>query len=247
MVIKLKIAVCDTNKKHSNQIKNILSHILFEECESEIDELHNPSEIFNRIQSGRFQYDVVFLEVDFGLYTGMDIAGRLRSEKNNAEIIFITRNEHLILEGYKYRAFDYLLKPVSVTYISEVMHRFLKCFYIKDSVFSFKSGRETFNIRLEHINHFSSCGRVITIVSKFEDYTYYGKIDDLESILPAYLFLRPHQSYYVNLEYIKTFSKEFLTMHGNINIPISRKRLCQIETVLTEFFNKEFIKTKVGV
>ena len=236
MVKKLRIAICDMNKTHAAQVQRILQHILFEECENVIDIYHRSTEILNRVRSGRLEYDVVFLEIDFGNCTGLDIASRLRHEKNPAEIIFITQNEHHIRDGYKYRAFDYLLKPVSVSHISEVMHRFLKSFYVKGSIFSFKNGRENFSIRLEHINHFSSNGRVITIVSRFEDYKYYGKMDDLEDILPDYLFLRPHQSYYVNLEYVKTFTKEVLTMDGGANIPISRQRLLQTESVLRNFF-----------
>jgi len=236
MVSKLRIAVCDCERSHAKEIEHIIRNILFDECEYFIDSFFASKDILDRIKEGEFLYDVIFMEIDLDGCTGLDVANCIRQEKNKTEIVFITRNQNCIRDGYKYRAFDYLLKPVSVSHMSEVMHRLLKDFFIKDSVFCFKSGRETYRIRFDNISHFASSGRIITIAGLYDENTYYGKIDDLEEILPGYLFVRPHNSYFVNLDYIKTFTKEFVTVRGDIRIPISRKYALQTENTLKSYF-----------
>lgn len=241
MVRTLRIAICDYNKSHIAEIDRILKNILFDECEYDLDTFMNVNEVLLKIKSNDFYYDLIFLEIDFPDTNGMEIAKCIRQFKIKSEIIFITKNTSRLRDGYKYRVFDYLIKPVPVTYISEVMHRFLNDYFNSESLFCFKNGREMYNIRLENISHFVSSGRIITVVCQRQQYNYYGKMDDLENVLPEYLFIRPHQSYLVNLNYINTFSREHLKLASNISIPISRNRLDKTVKLLEDYFMTSMI------
>lgn len=229
---KLHIAVCDCDKAHAKEIDEVIHNILFDECEYVVDLYSSSVLLCKKIEQGTFTYDVVFLEVDLDRCTGLDIAGLIRNRHYQTEIVFITGNRACIREGYKFRAFDYLIKPVSVTYMCEVMHRLLKTIFISDTSFCFKNGRETYRVRLESVSHFFSKGRIITVTAQQDDLSFYGKLDDLEKTLPSYMFLRTHQSFVVNLDYITSFNKDYLILKGEVQVPVSRKYAAHIEDAI---------------
>lgn len=58
-------------------------------------------------------YDVIFLDVQMPKYNGMQVAESIRKKDNDVDIIFETQFGEYALQGYKYDALDYFIKPCS--------------------------------------------------------------------------------------------------------------------------------------
>lgn len=236
MDFAVRIAICDTNDLHAREINHILQNILFDQCNYSMEVFSSFDAICGSLEREEFHYDLLFLEVDLDRGSGLDVAGLLRRAENPVEIIFLTANRQCILEGYKYRAFDYLLKPTSVSHLSETLQRFLHFRYGDGGTFRFKIGKDTHQLKLKDILCFSSCGRMITVHTETQEYTFYGKLDELLEELPHKHFIRPHQSYVINMDFVRSYTKETITLLGGAIVPISRSRQPETLDELKLFF-----------
>ncbi len=57
------------------------------------------------------QFDIAFLDIDMGAYSGLELAHHIRSMNLDTILIFVTNYvRYYSLEGYEVQAFRYLLK-----------------------------------------------------------------------------------------------------------------------------------------
>lgn len=55
------------------------------------------------------QFDIAFLDIDMGAYSGLELARHIRSLNLDTILIFVTNYVQYSLEGYEVQAFRYLL------------------------------------------------------------------------------------------------------------------------------------------
>ena len=64
---------------------------------------------------------------------------------------------------------------------------------------------------------------------------FYAKLDEIEELLKGKHFVRAHQSYLVNMAYIKYIIGNSLVLENGENIPISRNRMKSARETFTEY------------
>lgn len=217
----LKISICDSNKNHLQEVRKTLECILFDEFEYTID-VYNNSKDF--IENGDFSYNLFFLEIDLIPYNGIYIAKYLREKHVTGEIVFLTADSGYVFEGYKYNAFDYLIKPVSLRQLAEVIHRYAETKLTNSNCLTFKLRNEYHKISYDKIYYILSAGRKLVMITDFGNIEYYGKLIELEQFLPKNRFMRVHQSYLVNIEHVRVVHREEIDMNNGDTVPISRAR-----------------------
>lgn len=92
----------------------------------------------------------------------------------------------------------------------------------KNNTYNFISEYKEYSIPIKNINYIQSRKRVCEIVTDKKMYSVYLKISDIENELTN-KFIRCHQSYIINLDYIVDFEKSQFTTKNNEYIPISKK------------------------
>ncbi len=68
--------------------------------------------------------DLVFLDVEMPNKTGLEIAEEINRNSLKTKIIFITSYDHYAIDAIKLNAFDYLLKPISISNLKKSIERF---------------------------------------------------------------------------------------------------------------------------
>ena len=149
---------------------------------------------------------------------GMKIARKLRDIQFKAPIIFLTAHAYYAVESYEVQAAGYLLKPYDTNKLTllldEVLqrsvqkriavkvkkqHRYLE---INDIMYA-ESDKHVLNIHLKD-------SRVIQTTEK---------LSELKKTINSKRFIRCHQSYLVNMDYIKDAKTDFI-LSNDIRIPI---------------------------
>lgn len=196
------------------------------------------------------QPQLVLMDIQLTDGTAFDILDQLNEV--NFQIIFITAYNHFAIKAIKYGSLDYLLKPLDETELKTAMQRVanqqgnslllqqqqlmiagsqkqtgqsdmesrmvlatqesLQVIQLKDIVYCQSEGGYTwFNL---------TSGEKILISKPLKYY------DDL---LPEEWFLRPHQSYLVNIKYVDKYLKVGdLILKDKTEIPVSSRRREQI-------------------
>ena len=206
-----KIAICDDSKL-DRQLLKVVIQIYFENNEEEF-------KIFEYELGDNLLVDIevelLFLDI---IMNGMKIARKLRDIQFKAPIIFLTAHADYAVESYEVYAAGYLLKPYDTNKLTllldEVLqrsvqkriavkvkkqHRYLE---INDIMYV-ESDKHVLNIHLKD-------SRVIQTTEK---------LSELKKTINSKRFIRCHQSYLVNMDYIKDAKTDFI-LSNDIRIPI---------------------------
>lgn len=183
-----------------------------------ISEYTDGSELLNESIEVLADFELFFFDIYMPQSNGMEIAKLLRSRGVSAPFIFLTSSSDFAVESYDVAALSYLVKPIRVDKLQAAMERFLQR-YRSRSIFL-----DDQLLVLDDIVFVESLLKNIFI--HFKDGTTVKaryKLNDIESRLTSRRFLRCHQSYIINLDYVKRIENEsFLTtLHQSVLI---RKR-----------------------
>ncbi|HBF5563104.1 TPA: response regulator transcription factor, partial [Clostridioides difficile] len=152
--------------------------------------------------------DIFFLDIKMLQLTGMDVAKIIRETNDTSEIIFITSIVDYIQEGYKVRAYRYLLKPIDFGDLNESILSCISDIIKKRENFMLIENKGIINkILINSIMYIEVRKKVLTIHTKNDTYYTKNSMDKIELELEKYNFFRCHKSYLINLEYIQFICK----------------------------------------
>lgn len=226
----LKIAICDDEKLYCEKIKKIIC----EYCNKKnIDfqvEIFKSGNDFVLLENSINRFNIVYLDVNMDGLDGIESAKIIRYWSQDIFIVFITAFINYTLEGYKVEAIRYILKNNT---LRENIYESLDAVFEKMQFFNhvyefiFKEGlRKLFpsQIILIESNLHVLCFQVI-VGSEIKNYTMIAKLNDIQKKLKdENVFVRIHQSYLVNLKYIKDVSNYQAILWNNDVLPVSRPR-----------------------
>lgn len=180
-------------------------------------------------------YTVVFLDINMNETDGITVAKKIRSISKEVFIVFVTAYFDYTLEGYKVDAIRYLIKDSNQNNfqntVNECMDSIIEKmnYVVIKKKFGFKEGEK--EISLERIIYIeSNLHRLFFHVMEDElkTYTLYETLDEAEKKLMGNNFIRIHQSYLVNLKYIKSILRYKAIMYDGTELIIPKIRYMQV-------------------
>lgn len=215
----LRIAICDDMNEDRDYLKYVLATFMHsKKYEIEIKEYYDGVELLAEKAEVLTSFNLFFLDIFMGHSNGMEVAKALRCKDIAAPIVFLTTSPDYAVDSYDVEALSYLVKPFEPQKLNTALERFLKgyrpksvfiagrLFVLDDIVFAES------NLKRVHI-HFKDGTKV----------ELREKLDTLEEQISDKHFIRCHQSYFVNLNYVKRIENE--TFITTLNTPVLiRKR-----------------------
>lgn len=207
----------------------------------------DPLDAFESIKS--LKPDVVFLDIEMPVLNGIELARRIAGYDSQIQIVFVTAYEQYALKAFEVSAVHYLLKPLTQEKITEAVkrvHRVKQMNKAKGDIgkplitgdrteaadrICVKDRDETIIIKIDDILYLKSEGGKTVVVAKKGSYVSRTGLQNWESKLKKFDFIRCHRSYIVNANYIKKMIhvlgeyKELILDYCDVNIPISRQKV----------------------
>ena len=121
--------------------------------------------------------------------------------------VYISSKESYAMQLFKVQPLDFLIKPVPVEQIKEVLIRSIKQKRSADTYFEYQKGNSVFRVPIKDIAYFMSMDKKIVIVKKDGEEEFYGKLRSIAENLPAD-FIMIHQSYIINQAFVCEYSYE---------------------------------------
>lgn len=224
----MRIAVCDDEELFRLEFKSVLDKVLIN-AEYDIDTFSGGSSLYEAFLKNPF--DLVFLDIEMPGIDGITLAKRLRAVSENVQIVFLTSHIEYALEGYEVNALRYLVKPVDMNKLSEVLK------YIQDKKnnsrqIMIKQEGEDIVIDISDIIYMESMDKNVRIVTSKSEYITRYNISDYEEELKNSGFLRIHRGYLISLSKVKKIVKNDVVMDGDISLPVSRSNLKALKDAL---------------
>ena len=216
------VAICDDTEEERLQAAEYAGRFFEREgIEVHIDTYAAGREL---LESGR-KYDLYLLDVLMPGMSGIDAAQALAEDKDHPVVVFITSSLESAVEGYRVEAAGFILKPVEEESFWSTMERVVRRrLGVKKAVLSLVHNRVNVELPLERLAWFENrLHRVFVKLTDGEVLSVNQKLSELQLVLePHSQFLRCHQSYLVNLDYVDKLEDSCFYMRDGQMIPISR-------------------------
>ena len=227
----LKIAICDDEKNVCDYIeKRTRDYLAKVDSQAEISVFGDSAPLLEFCKENQSFPDIIFLDIKMKTVNGVDCAKQLRDLGVDSLIVFVTSSAEYVFSGYEVKAFRYILKTDLVNAFDRIFGECIEELSADaDSIYTIKTASSVKNIALNDVFYFESNKRVLVIHTKNEDYTFYGKLDQVERELDGKDFIRTHQSYLVNARKIKGVEKDSVELKNGQAVPVSKSKASAVK------------------
>lgn len=235
----VQIAICDDNiDELSNMVQLIDLYRTTKNFSCEYAVFPNGFELISALEKGKM-FDIYCLDIIMPGFMGIDVAKEIRKFDRTAPIIFFTSSPEFALESYSVRAVNYVLKPVTKEKLfftlDEVLeqikgkkdedaivvksHEGIQKILISNLLFVEAMGRNV-------LYHMPS-GKVIECTESFSSVW-----DNLQKFG---LFIKPHRSYIVNMQYIDTIENHQISLQNLKFVPVAQGKSKEIKQLYLNY------------
>jgi len=182
------------------------------------------------------QPDLVFLDIDLNGEHGFDLLTHFNPV--SFHIIFSTGYKDYAFEAFQVDAIDYLMKPVDPELLIKAINKVRKIGIKKEEKIAIVTSEGRHLIEIEKIIRVEGAGSYSTFFIENEDPIMVSKnLKHYESLLKYNIFLRPHQSHLVNLNFIKMLStKGTIHLKNGEDLPVSRAHRKKTKDLIDDWF-----------
>lgn len=236
----LRVAICDDEAIFAEELEEILKKYMMKRgLAFEID-TYISGEMLVALEIETMRYTVIFLDVKMHNMDDITAAWKIRKVNSEVFIVFVAACMDYSLEGYRLDAIRYLLKG-SINFeetVYECMDAVLtklnysvvkKKFYFKEGVKEVSLDRLLYIESMLHKLEFHIMDESIKI------YTMYETLNEMESRLSEDNFIRIHQSYLVNMKYLKNVIRYKAILANGIELIIPKARYTYVRDKFIEY------------
>ena len=192
------------------------------------------AEAFLFAYEGNEAVDVLFLDIEMGDMSGVELAKRLRQMGAGLQIVFLTGYMEYIAEGYDVEALHYLIKPVAQEKLGAVLERAVERLKTRENVLLLSLSDGVVRLPLYEIRYLEVMKNYVTLHA-VEEYSVKRSLSELTKELDE-SFYRIHRSYIVNLRFVKRITRTEVTLKDGAALPLSRKLYDGLNQALIKYF-----------
>lgn len=231
-----KIAICDDEDTLICQLKDHLNQYA-DETNKEFCffTFHDGSEL---LQEYSPDFDLIFLDIKMAQINGLKTAEAIRKMDSTVGIIFLTSLKQYVWKGYQYRAVNYLLKPVKYGVLKMELERYFDHYQGKDEpYFSFSNDRGKYKVLYKNLCYAHTEKRNVMLHFEGHKQVIYKNMKEVSALLCQQpQFVRCHQSFVVNMSYIKGMEGMEIILITGEHIPISQPKRKEFMMKLTDYW-----------
>ncbi len=194
---------------------------------------------------GSLKPDLVFLDVEMPHGTGFDLLTEF--PEKDFDVIFITAFNHYAIQAIRFSAVDYILKPININEFIAAVDK-----VVRKRAVSHDRGNDNVKALLENLRSGMPSRLAIPTSDGMEyinpkeiirleaerSYSWFfmtgnrkilvsRHLKEFQELLDDRYFFRPHNSYLINLKFVKKFIRRdggYIEMLDGAQIPVSRTR-----------------------
>jgi len=227
----MRIGICEDNKAHASLLNNLVGQWAEDSGIKADIRCYLSAESFLFSREDELPFDVLLLDIQMDKMTGIELAKKLREQKDDVVIIFITAVKDYVFEGYDVNALHYLLKPVDKDKLSGCLEgayaeikKAEKYIIINDT-----------KVPLSSIMYVEAQAHYIVVAAENKDYILKQGITAFyEELGEGFMFC--HRSYIVNLSAVKQIKKEEIILDNGKCLPVSRAKYKEVNEAFIAYY-----------
>lgn len=229
---EINAAICDDESMALNMVSSALKSCFAQQKVSLKLEKFTSSETFSKAIPGN-QWELVFLDIDIPGLDGIELGKKLKAEKPDVVIIYISNCEDRVFDAFAAHPFGFVRKSSFLKDVESVVR-----LYIKEVIQKEKT-EESLEVKIQggitrlKINNimYIECDKDyqdIYMADTSQKVRIQQRMNILEENLKKYGFLRVHTGYLVNHKYVVRIENDHVQLQNDIVVPMSRRRKKEI-------------------
>ena len=218
----LRIAICDDDSKFTRKLETlVLQESQKLGIRADTDVFSDGKTLLKSFQNGD-HYELIFIDIEMEQVDGITAARRIREIDRTVLLVYVSGYDKYLKELFEVEPFRFLSKPLNHAQFDRYFKEACKRINETEVFYQFTFNKEIRKISVKDIVYFESNNRIVYIHLKDGTNEYfYGKLNNVEKELAAsrQYFLRIHQSFLVNYDYIIKMNL------FNITINYARKKM----------------------
>lgn len=239
--------ICDSNLASLKKCKELISHLAEKNSLKIRIQLFNTGEQLLKYYK-KFPQDMEVLYIDTMLkdQSGTELVKELQQSGCEAEVIYLSNTDEHALDALDTSPLHYLLKSNTPLKKFEdvLLKAYTKISNRRTDVFTCESNGLTKWISLKSIAYFEMQSRIVTVHYDNQTFSFYSKMEQLQTKLADHRFIRTHRSFLVNLKYIKSMNKDQLVLFDGSELPLGVTYSKQVKQDFKEISGPVFLKEK---
>ncbi len=187
-------------------------------------------------------FDIIFLDILMEEKSGIEVGLTIRDtmQDETTKLIYVSSTKDFVMDLFNVRVTNFLVKPLTKEQVQTALEKALQLIKQDAEIFEFKISGRTYMIRLSDVLYFESVGKKIRVLTKDEDFEFYGS---LAFIIEHHYtgFIHVHRSYYVNYKFIASYTNREVTLINGEIISIGSERKGIVNAMLLEQ-TKKYLK-----
>lgn len=220
----IKIAICDDEQHFLNIIERMLR--VYEEKSGQSLYIKKYTQSIHLMDSLKEEFQIYFLDLQMPNMNGFELAKIIRKYDERSTIIFVTSYREYVFDSFQFDIANYITKPITQAQIECEMNRAIrKINTYEQEYLVVKNSNGFIKIFLSDIQYIETYERNVRFhCQNGRSEIGHFKMQNLEERLREYPFIRCHNSYIVNVDYIKQIHDLSVTLLSGEKIYTTKSR-----------------------
>ncbi len=220
----MKICICDDDSFINREIRRLLENFATPEEGFDVSDFSCGEDLIEYYNSGN-GFDIVFLDIEMKGMNGIEAAETIKCLAPETIIIFVSSHSSYVFDAFRIEALHFLVKPIKEKEFAEVFTRAMKKYTTVNASVVLKWESTRNKIRISNISFVEGYRRHLSVHTANGVYEAVGKISEIYEALRPHGFVRVHQGFIVNMNYIKNFNANEVELTDGSKVAVSvRKR-----------------------
>lgn len=232
----LHIAICDDEQDFVHHLNKMLDQYAAETGEEiKVTAYYDGKELIERYDT---TIDLIFLDIQMDSVDGLEAAERIREKDETVGIIFLTSLKQYALEGYKYQAVNYIVKPMKYIRLKVELNRWREKYQRKNPYIVVKNDHGSFKVDLNSLHYVETYRRNLLLHTDGKTVICYKSMKDMEKELEPYGFFRCHTGFLVNMAFVKQVERLDVELISGETVYVSKPKKKEFMETLAQYWGK---------
>lgn len=234
----MRIAICDDLTECRLSIKCYAGeYFKLHHIEYSIDEYKTGVDLL----TSDISYDILFLDIELGDTNGIAVAKEIQKKHKNTIILVVTAYHKYLDDAMDIQVTRYIDKPATQNRIFSALDKAMSV--INESVVTLHAkSNQLLRLKSSDIIYLEAKFKGVSVYTTDDVYRIKETMKQLNLMLTASYFAVPHNSYLVNMNYIKKFQRSEITLaepYLNTKISVAARKQAEFKRRFLDFIGED--------
>lgn len=234
----MRIAICDDLMECRQSVDCYTrEYFKLHHMECDIDEFKSGNDLLKSDET----YDILFLDIELGDLNGITVAKKIQQKHKNTIVLIVTAYHQYLDDAMDIRVTRYIDKPATQNRVFSALDKALSV--INESIITLHT-KEGQIVRLKNSDIIYAEAKLkgVFVYTKNDVFRIKGTLKQLKFRITASCFAVPHNSYLVNMNYIKNFQRSEITLaepYLNTRISVATRKQAEFKRRFLDFIGED--------